>query len=262
MPNSSCYSRSSRVQSGLSVHSRDLAAVADLAHRSSEGVTVTSSKAARRGSWRGTPNRPAARRGRGSRPPARRRAGRRTCPPTKLMPPTSAITSRKPVAAQRAVRRDDRRKKRGLGDAGRCRRGSVRSCCLNIGQSWPRSQTRKIAARRQDASAVKKARPGQGRQGQAAEGAGQGRRQGPARRACRKPWTPAEVEEAFRRFQAADAGAARASLQHVNPFTLLVAVVLSAQATDAGVNKATPALFALADTPEKMAALGEERVRD
>ena len=44
----------------------------------------------------------------------------------------------------------------------------------------------------------------------------------------------------------------KGELQHVNPFTLLVAVVLSAQATDAGVNKATPALFALADTPEKM----------
>ena len=54
----------------------------------------------------------------------------------------------------------------------------------------------------------------------------------------------------------------RRELQHVNPFTLLVAVVLSAQATDAGVNKATPALFAAADTPAKMAALGEERVQD
>src|SRR5205807_8997321 len=49
-------------------------------------------------------------------------------------------------------------------------------------------------------------------------------------------------------------------LEFVSPFTLLVAVVLSAQATDAGVNKATPALFALADTPEKMLALGEERI--
>ncbi len=49
-------------------------------------------------------------------------------------------------------------------------------------------------------------------------------------------------------------------LEFINPFTLLVAVVLSAQATDAGVNKATPALFALADTPAKMLALGEERV--
>src|SRR6185312_9815757 len=45
-------------------------------------------------------------------------------------------------------------------------------------------------------------------------------------------------------------------------FTLLVAVVLSAQATDVGVNKATPALFKLADTPEKMAKLGEARVRE
>jgi endonuclease-3 len=76
-----------------------------------------------------------------------------------------------------------------------------------------------------------------------------------------KPWTPAEVEEAFRRFQAA-MPEPKGELQHINPFTLLVAVVLSAQATDAGVNKATPALFALADTPEKMAALGEERVRE
>jgi endonuclease-3 len=74
-------------------------------------------------------------------------------------------------------------------------------------------------------------------------------------------WTEAEVEEAFRRFQAATAEP-KGELAHVNPFTLLVAVVLSAQATDAGVNKATPALFALADTPDKMAELGEARVQD
>jgi endonuclease-3 len=49
----------------------------------------------------------------------------------------------------------------------------------------------------------------------------------------------------------------KSELEYVNPFTLLVAVVLSAQATDAGVNKATRALFAIADTPAKMAALGE-----
>ena len=73
-------------------------------------------------------------------------------------------------------------------------------------------------------------------------------------------WTNAEAEEAFRRFAAANP-APRGELQHLNPFTLLVAVVLSAQATDAGVNKATPALFELADAPEKMAALGEARVR-
>ena len=76
-----------------------------------------------------------------------------------------------------------------------------------------------------------------------------------------KPWTKAQIEEAFRRFQAANPEP-KGELRHINQFTLLVAVVLSAQATDAGVNKATPALFALADTPQKMAALGEERVRD
>ncbi len=74
-------------------------------------------------------------------------------------------------------------------------------------------------------------------------------------------WTNAEVDEAFRRFQAADPEP-KGELRHTNPFTLLVAVVLSAQATDAGVNKATPALFAAADSPEKMAALGEDKVRD
>jgi len=74
-------------------------------------------------------------------------------------------------------------------------------------------------------------------------------------------WTAAQIEEAFRRFQAANPEP-KGELLHINQFTLLVAVVLSAQATDAGVNKATPALFALADTPEKMAALGEGRVRE
>ena len=74
-------------------------------------------------------------------------------------------------------------------------------------------------------------------------------------------WTSAEIEEAFRRFQAANPRPTT-ELKSLNPFTLLVAVVLSAQATDAGVNKATPALFKLADTPQKMVKLGEERVRD
>jgi endonuclease-3 len=83
----------------------------------------------------------------------------------------------------------------------------------------------------------------------------------PAKARQAKRWSPADIEEAFRRFHAAHPNP-RGELQHVNPFTLLVAVVLSAQATDAGVNKATPALFAAADTPEKMVALGEDRVRD
>src|SRR5487761_216333 len=51
-------------------------------------------------------------------------------------------------------------------------------------------------------------------------------------------------------------------LQYINPYTLLVAVVLSAQATDVGVNKATVELFKVADTPAKMVALGEAKLRD
>ncbi len=73
-------------------------------------------------------------------------------------------------------------------------------------------------------------------------------------------WKDADIAEAFRRFAAANP-TPRGELEHINPFTLLIAVVLSAQATDAGVNKATQALFALADTPEKMVELGEARVR-
>lgn len=53
----------------------------------------------------------------------------------------------------------------------------------------------------------------------------------------------------------------RTELNAPNPYCLLVAIILSAQATDAGVNKATPALFAAADTPEKMVALGEAGIR-
>jgi len=76
-----------------------------------------------------------------------------------------------------------------------------------------------------------------------------------------KPWTAAEVHEAFSRFRLANPEP-KGELEHLNPYTLLVAVVLSAQATDAGVNRATRALFAVADTPQKMLALGEDSVRD
>src|SRR5437870_9145938 len=68
-----------------------------------------------------------------------------------------------------------------------------------------------------------------------------------------------EVAEFYRRLEATRP-IPQTELEFINPFTLLVAVVLSAQATDVGVNKATPALFALADTPAKMLTLGEERV--
>ncbi|WP_085033802.1 endonuclease III [Ensifer aridi] len=77
----------------------------------------------------------------------------------------------------------------------------------------------------------------------------------------RSAYSAAEVEEIFRRFSI-QRPEPKGELEHVNPFTLLVAVALSAQATDAGVNKATRPLFAVADTPEKMLALGEEKLRD
>ncbi|MBV9460256.1 MAG: endonuclease III [Bradyrhizobium sp.] len=76
-----------------------------------------------------------------------------------------------------------------------------------------------------------------------------------------KPWTAAEIREVFERFQKANPEP-RGELEHLNPFTLLVAVVLSAQATDAGVNRATRELFKVADTPQTMLELGEERLRD
>ncbi|MCA0205771.1 endonuclease III [Pararhodobacter sp.] len=65
------------------------------------------------------------------------------------------------------------------------------------------------------------------------------------------------LKEIFRRFQAAEAEP-KGELDHTNAFTLLVAVALSAQATDVGVNRATKALFPIADTPQKMLALGED----
>ncbi|GAA4525827.1 endonuclease III [Chelativorans composti] len=72
-------------------------------------------------------------------------------------------------------------------------------------------------------------------------------------------YTEDELDEIFRRF-AVQRPEPKGELEHVNVFTLLVAVVLSAQATDAGVNKATRELFKVADTPEKMLALGEEKL--
>ena len=64
------------------------------------------------------------------------------------------------------------------------------------------------------------------------------------------------IRQIFARFQAAEPEP-KGELEHVNAYTLLVAVALSAQATDVGVNKATRRLFQIADTPEKMLALGE-----
>lgn len=79
----------------------------------------------------------------------------------------------------------------------------------------------------------------------------------PSKKSSRLP--PAVIEAMFFRFRTANPEP-KGELHSVNPFTFLVAVVLSAQATDEGVNRATGPLFAIADTPEKMAALGEEGV--
>ena len=78
---------------------------------------------------------------------------------------------------------------------------------------------------------------------------------------ARKPKvSPERVAEIFARFAAANPEP-KGELEYINHYTLLVAVVLSAQATDAGVNKATCALFKAADTPKKMVALGEAEVQ-
>ncbi len=82
----------------------------------------------------------------------------------------------------------------------------------------------------------------------------------PAKRSTKRP-SKEEIEAIFAAFEK-DNPEPKGELDSVNAFTLLVAVVLSAQATDAGVNKATPALFKLADTPEKMVKLGVEKITD
>ncbi len=72
---------------------------------------------------------------------------------------------------------------------------------------------------------------------------------------------PADIETFFARLAAANPEP-QTELAYVNPYTLLVAVVMSAQSTDVGVNKATKRLFATVTTPEQMVALGEDALRD
>jgi endonuclease-3 len=74
-------------------------------------------------------------------------------------------------------------------------------------------------------------------------------------------FSAAEAQEFFSRFQKRDPNP-KTELAYKNPYTLLVAVVLSAQANDKGVNKATEPLFRAIDTPEKMVALGEDKLRE
>src|SRR5262249_7510978 len=81
------------------------------------------------------------------------------------------------------------------------------------------------------------------------------------KRAPRSRLMREQVDEIFRRFHKANPHP-RTELHYRDPFTLLVAVVLSAQATDSSVNRATPELFRVADTPEKMVEFGEAGLID
>src|ERR1700742_609140 len=76
-----------------------------------------------------------------------------------------------------------------------------------------------------------------------------------------RAFSKAEAEEFFARLKKLDPEP-KTELQYVNPYTLLVAVALSAQATDKGVNKATAPLFKTVKTPEQMVGLGEEKLAD
>ena len=113
-----------------------------------------------------------------------------------------------------------------------------------------------------------KAVRGAGRRGQAPQGSRAPRGDATAAGGVRAHLGPApgaigpdEVWEVFERLRAHRPDP-KGELDWRNPYTLLVAVVLSAQATDVGVNRATAPLFAVADTPEAMLALGEDRVRE
>ena len=105
-----------------------------------------------------------------------------------------------------------------------------------------------------------KAAPGRATKARSQKAAKTGQKPAPRRTLKRSRYTKAEADALFARL--ADAlPEPRSELDYTNAFTLLVAVVLSAQATDAGVNKATRSLFDVADTPQTMLGLGEEAVR-
>lgn len=85
----------------------------------------------------------------------------------------------------------------------------------------------------------------------------------PAKSPKKKPLAPAEqarIAEIFRRFEEQESDP-RTELEYDSPYTLVVSVALSAQATDVSVNKATAKLYEVADTPQKMLALGEEGLK-
>src|SRR6266852_4703303 len=190
-------------------------------------------------------------------------SNRNAVPATKLMPPTAAMTIRNP--ARLRERCGVTTAEKSAGSAGwNSAVGPLRDVIEVHYRSNMGRRANPTATKVKPGKASPRAKPKRGSDPAPTLPAGEGRVRGrPRSKTASKPkaWTEAEVEEAFRRLRAANPQP-RGELQYINPFTLLIAVVLSAQATDAGVNKATPALFAAADTPEKMVALGEDKVQE
>src|SRR5215475_7470927 len=185
----------------------------------------------------------------------------------KLMPPRAAITMRNPEGLR--DRCGVTTAEKSTGSLAKSAKGSLRELMkvhyrTNMGRKTNPTTSKVKAGKAAPGAKPKRgsgpAPPPPDPRARAGDGKG-GRRPNSKVASKAKSWTEAEIEEAFRRLRAANPEP-KGELQYVNPFTLLVAVVLSAQATDAGVNKVTPALFAAADTPAKMAALGEERLAE
>jgi len=184
---------------------------------------------------------------------------RNAIPATKLTALKNSITSRKPVRLSERCGVNSAENNSGSGGSGSKSLPAVIGCqYIQIMAKITRAQRAKPIVR-----SLPKKRAGKSKTGgtRAAKEASKTPKPRELKPKALKPWTESEIREAFSRFQKANPEP-KGELEHVNPFTLLVAVVLSAQATDAGVNKATRALFAVADTPQKMLALGEEKLRD
>src|SRR5665647_641581 len=262
MPYSSWLIRSSRTHSGLSTNSTTSPRWLTRRSRSSDGVIRISSLAwARRKLIRNAhqiastsrPKKPST----GQAP-----ISRKASPAAKLIRPMNAITTTKPVrfSERCGVSSAENSSPSGSGSkslpaviAGQYTRIMAKSTRKPLPKS--QSTVLKRAGSSKAPSAATSKRNKSAKTAAAKPGAPR-----PAAKKT-KPWTAAEVYEAFSRFRKANPEP-KGELEHLNPYTLLVAVVLSAQATDAGVNKATRALFAAAYTPQKMLALGEEKVRD
>src|SRR5258708_15394461 len=247
MPNAAWVFWSSGTHSGLSTHSTTWPRWLTRRTRSSDGVTEISSvaraclKLMRNAQQIASTSRP--------KKPSTGQApiSRKARPAAKLSAQRHPINTRKPVRLSERCGVSSAENNSGCGSSGSNSLPAVIACQYTrimakiIRKAPPKSAAKSVAKKPTRKAAAKSKPPGKSRKP--------------------KPWTPAEVLEAFSRFRKANPDP-KGELEHLNPYTLLVAVVLSAQATDAGVNKATRTLFAVADTPQKMLDLGEEKVRD